>query len=394
LLRAVATGAAGVALASAAFSQKIAMTAILDGAQETPPVATAAKGTAFCVLDRDANTLTYTIQVTGLSSAEQLAHIHGFAPPGTPAGIKQNLALGLFKTGVWNYAEVDEANIVAGLAYFNVHTVNNGGGEIRGQIVKSDAPATLFAVANGAQETPPTGSAATGVGWVKVDTIANTLTYSFTFNGLGSAEQLAHIHGFAPAGTPAGIKFNLALGNHKTGTVAYPQGDEANYLAGLSYFNVHSVNFGGGEIRGQILPGETNPNTYCTSKTNSQGCLPTIGSSGLPNLAAPDDFHVTCSSVLNNKSGIFYFGFAPKAAPFGGGTQCVASPTLRTPIQNSGGNAPPDDCSGVFDYFFTDAALASAGSAGTQIYGEYWSRDPSDPATFSLSNGIQFAIMP
>jgi hypothetical protein len=122
--------------------------------------------------------------------------------------------------------------------------------------------------------------------------------------------------------------------------------------------------------------------------------VPAIGWTGLPTLAAPDDFHVTCVNVINNKSGIFYYGLAPKNAPFSGGLQCVASPTVRTPIQSSGGNAPPDDCSGTFDLHFTDARLAATGAAGTLVYGEYWSRDPSDPQTVNLSNAIQFAILP
>src|ERR1043165_5255844 len=53
--------AASLALAGVASAQKICMTADLDGAQETPPNGSAAKGTAVCVLDRDANTLTFTL---------------------------------------------------------------------------------------------------------------------------------------------------------------------------------------------------------------------------------------------------------------------------------------------------------------------------------------------
>ena len=394
VLRTAVAGAAGLALSSSAFAQVITMTAVLDSAQEVPPNASTAKGTAFCVVDRNANTLTYSLQIHGLSSAEQLAHIHGFSGPGVNSGIKVNLALGNFKSGVWNYLEADEANIVAGLCYFNVHTVAFGGGEIRGQILENTAPDMTFgAVLNGAQEVPPVATAATGVGWVKLDSVANTLTYSLTFSGLSSAEQLAHIHGFSGPGVNSGIKHNLPLGNHKNGVLAYPGADEANYMAGLSYFNVHSVAFGGGEIRGQIVGTSTNPSTYCTAKTNSQGCVPAIGWTGLPRLSAPDDFHVRATNTLNNKSGIFYYGFAPKNAPFSGGIQCVASPTTRTPVQNSGGNAPPDDCSGVFDYHFTDALLGTLG-AGTWVYGEYWSRDPADPQTVNLTDAIQFAVLP
>jgi hypothetical protein len=221
------------------------------------------------------------------------------------------------------------------------------------------------------------------------------MTYSFTYAMLGSAEQLAHIHGFAPAGTPAGIKFNLPLGFHKNGMFSYPAGDEANYLNGLSYFNIHSMTFGGGEIRGQIISGCSNPTSYCTSKINSQGCQATASWTGLPTLGAPDDFHVTCTQVLNNKSGILYWGFNPKSAPFFGGTQCVQSPVIRTPVQNSGGNPPPDDCSGTYDFHFSDAYMASKALAvGNTIFCEFWYRDPADPATVSLSDAVGAEILP
>lgn len=191
------------------------------------------------------------------------------------------------------------------------------------------------------------------------------------------------------------MKLNLPLGFHKNGTVVYPAADEPSYLAGLAYINVHTAAFPGGEIRGQFTLGASNPMSYCTAKTNSQGCAPAIGSSGLPTLTAPDDFHVTCTQVINNKAGLMYWGFNPKSAPFAGGTQCVNSPVIRTPVQNSGGNAPPDDCSGVYDFHFSDAYMASkALLAGNTVFCEYWYRDPVDAATVGLSNGLQAEILP
>ncbi len=105
---------------------------------------------------------------------------------------------------------------------------------------------------DGGQEVPSNGSAATGSAAITVDTAANTLSYNITFSGLSAAETSAHIHGFAPPGANAGVLHALPLGSPKIGVYNYNQADEANILAGLTYINIHSANFPGGEIRGQI----------------------------------------------------------------------------------------------------------------------------------------------
>jgi hypothetical protein len=60
-------------------------------------------------------------------------------------------------TGVWDNAEgngttlgAELANLLAGNLYFNVHTSDHGGGEVRGQIKLVPEPATLALVALGA----------------------------------------------------------------------------------------------------------------------------------------------------------------------------------------------------------------------------------------------------
>ena len=106
--------------------------ATLDGAQETPPVATAATGTATLVLNPD-DTLTYDVITTGLSGT--MAHIH-LGAAGVPGPILINLLGG---PTVWSGTTAaltteQVAQLKAGLLYINVHTPANLGGEIRGQI--------------------------------------------------------------------------------------------------------------------------------------------------------------------------------------------------------------------------------------------------------------------
>ena len=133
---------------------------------------------------------------------------------------------------------------------------------------------------SGPAENPANGSTATGHAVVTIDVIAHTLRVEVVFAGLSSGNTAAHIHcciaapgnapvatvtptftGF-PSGTTAGSydhTFNLTdvasfraqfITDHG-GTVA---GAEADLAAGLAsrqaYLNIHTTNFGGGEIRG------------------------------------------------------------------------------------------------------------------------------------------------
>lgn len=239
--------AVGMATPAEAACKK-RLVALLSGMQETPPVSSPAIGCGVFEIDTDANTVTYRIVVSGLTSPEMAAHIHGPADPGVPAGVKHPLPAGSVKTGVWNYAEADEASILAGKMYVNVHTANFGGGEVRGQMV------TAVCDLDAGQEVPPNPSPARGFGVFMVNPQTNTLAYYIAYGGLTSAETAAHIHGMASIGSPAGVLHPLPAGNPKVGVWNYTDAQEPGILNGLTYVNIHTANFGGGEIRGQITP--------------------------------------------------------------------------------------------------------------------------------------------
>jgi hypothetical protein len=101
------------------------------------------------------------------------------------------------------------------------------------------------------------------------------------------------------------------------------------------------------------------PQAYCSSKINSLGCVPMIHWSGTPSIAATDDFHLRASSVLSNKQGIMIYGLQAQAVPFFGGTLCVYMIVSRTSALHSGGNPPPSDCTGSYDFHFSRALMAA-----------------------------------
>jgi TM2 domain-containing membrane protein YozV len=140
------------------------------------------------------------------------------------------------------------------------------------------------ATMTGAQEVPPTGSTGIGSALVTIDTVTNLMTVNVAFAGLLSPSTIAHIHCCAPPGGiaipattvpsfpgfPVGVTtgtylqtFDLTLASTYNpafiaahgGTVA---GAQAAFIAGLlngqAYFNIHTTQFPGGEIRGQLQP--------------------------------------------------------------------------------------------------------------------------------------------
>lgn len=134
---------------------------------------------------------------------------------------------------------------------------------------------------------------------------------------------------------------------------------------------------------------------YCTAKVNSIGCAPSIGAVNNASFTSARPFWISCSNTLNNKNGLFFYGFAAASTPFQGGWFCVQPPTKRTPLQNSGGNPGADDCSGTFAFEFN--ALLQAASdpqleLGAEIFCQYWSRDPAASFHNNRSDALRFTI--
>jgi len=280
--------------------------AMLTGAQETPPVASAAFGGGVFVIDKCANTLSYYIVFQGLT--ETAAHIHGFAGPGAAAGVVHALPAGNPKIGVWAYTDAQEPSILAGLTYVNIHTAANPGGEIRGQIV------THVAELDGAQETPPVASAAGGWGAFNIDTVTNTLSYYIVFGGV--AETAAHIHGYAAHGAPAGVVHPLPAGSPKVGVWNYPEANERQILDGMTYVNIHSAANPGGEIRGQIVPIVApidGMQEVPANVTPGAG----VGLHSLNRAADVLGFDIRHGSLMGMETAAHIHGFAPRGASAG-----------------------------------------------------------------------------
>ena len=114
----------------------------MSGAEEVPPVVTAATGIAASTVDRRTGTVTLHLNATGAVTATG-AHIHR-ASPDINGPVLIPLVQDLMDVGHWfvSGGQFDLAGLVdyrAGGLYVNLHTPANMGGEIRGQIVPPNA---------------------------------------------------------------------------------------------------------------------------------------------------------------------------------------------------------------------------------------------------------------
>jgi hypothetical protein len=140
--------------ASPAAATLFQLSAVLDGAQETPPVATPASGSAAITYDDVTNLLSWTISYSGLISAINNAHFHGPAPVGTPAGVRVGIPFTAGLTadtliGSATISDAFEAELLAELWYINIHSTTWPGGEIRGQVEVVPEPGTLLLLGGG-----------------------------------------------------------------------------------------------------------------------------------------------------------------------------------------------------------------------------------------------------
>ncbi len=110
-----------------------------NGAQEVPAVNTPGTGTLSGSYDTTSRSLIYTISWTGISGDATVAHFHGPASPGENAPPMQDITItsngtaGTAADTVTASAELHAA-LIAGRVYYNVHTADFPGGEIRGQV--------------------------------------------------------------------------------------------------------------------------------------------------------------------------------------------------------------------------------------------------------------------
>ena len=128
------------------FSSRSALAAIhhlhssMSQAQEVPPTGAAATGSCDVTVDDVSLFVSATCTYSGLTGPATAGHIHASAPMGVgPVGVilpftSLTAATSGTASGTLTLNAAQVAAILGGMAYTNIHTALNGGGEIRGQI--------------------------------------------------------------------------------------------------------------------------------------------------------------------------------------------------------------------------------------------------------------------
>jgi hypothetical protein len=237
------------------FSVSLNITEVLGGSTET------GSATASFTLDLDDNSLSGSVTLTGVT-ASGVSLRQGFA--GEPGD--EVLALNQANTSNWSIPDnttlttAQRGNLNSGQLFVQVNTSAQPNGALRGQIIPDDIDLIITELSE-AQSIPPTGSSATALAFVTLNTSNGALAARVNTSNFPDA-TIAHIHR-AFAGSSGGILINLTQDANNPSHWSNAGNEESLDAAGISalnagelYFNFHSMDFAGGEIRGQIVPND------------------------------------------------------------------------------------------------------------------------------------------
>lgn len=211
----------------------------------------------------DDNSLEFTITINNLLATDALtmAHVHTgdvvtagsvaiTLVDGTEIAFSGNTA-----TGTITLSDSEIATLKGSDVYVNVHSTDKGSGLVRGQIDQTIDNAFNVALSPANEVPAITGRNESGAAYLRV--IGTTLYYSAVVNDLDATDAITagHIHN-GSAEVNGGVLVNLGFtDNAQLGITKSLTLTDAELTALKNdplYVNIHSVQHGGGLLRGQI----------------------------------------------------------------------------------------------------------------------------------------------
>ena len=132
------SGAGGARVFRIEEGALIHLTAAMDGPSANAGAGTGSLGVGTAIIDFDTTTkvLNWSITWSGLTGTPTAMHFHGPATPLQSAGVQVGTEIaGPPEIGNAVLSAAQEADLLAGLYYLNLHTSEDPGGEIRGQVL-------------------------------------------------------------------------------------------------------------------------------------------------------------------------------------------------------------------------------------------------------------------
>jgi CHRD domain len=225
----------------------------LSGANEVPPADPDGSGSATVRINPLTGDLTWDVIANNISPVT-VAHIHrGAAGANGPVVVNFDGKL----VGATTITPTLAAEIVANPAgfYVNIHSTEYAGGAIRGQLASTAlAGVRLAAPLAGSSEVPPTSTGdpdGSGSASVVIDAAGGVISWNISTTNILLPPTLVHIHrGVAGANGPVVVDFQAQLSG--TGTISTALANEILSNPAGFYINVHTSEFPGGAIRGQL----------------------------------------------------------------------------------------------------------------------------------------------
>jgi trimeric autotransporter adhesin len=281
-LRKIILAGALCALVISASAQVVELRATINQAQENPPTGAPGTGSAVMFYDVGTNKFDLVVTINGMTNNATASHIHE-AAAGVNGGVVTNLGgePAYTRTGSTlraTFRDVthggDPRRLLRGEAYYNIHSAQFPGGEVRGQLIAQ--PKRLYAVMDVAQEQAAfpnvnlAGLNDMGGAVMLYDPNTNMIRLRLSLFNFNNAMSNSHFHAQIPGVSGpvvVGLGTNPNAGGYNntngfiSGTFDIPMtgADPIALLLGGLYLNFHSTAFSGGEVRGQVWPSEEVP---------------------------------------------------------------------------------------------------------------------------------------
>jgi hypothetical protein len=246
----------------------------LSGASEAPAIRTNATG--MIALEMTGENVTAVGSFQDLESDFDVniaggAHLHGNYA-GSNGGVEfllnattdADLRGGVFQASDnrFTFSAGQTDTLLARGYYANLHTLENGGGELRGQVLPL-AQTYFHTTLMGLNEVPPVTTQA--MGGLKFELVGNRLTLTGSFSGLESAYDTnigSHLHlatngnnGDVAVALNPELSADMLSGTFTAEANTYElTADQIEAIrSGMFYVNVHTINVASGELRGQVV---------------------------------------------------------------------------------------------------------------------------------------------